>query len=107
MSHAIRTRSVNKVIALLKKLNGNVLTWWRQVHAGLVDSEEWAAGDDLRNLGSLAILWRLTTIPVFVSGPSSRADPRHVRNRRPTNNSNSRAMAAVRRLHGLTGFEGG
>ena len=43
-------------MALLKKLNVDVLTRWRQAHVMLVDSEEWAADDDLRNLPSLDIL---------------------------------------------------
>ena len=43
-------------MALLKKLNVDVLTGWRRPHVVLVDSEEWAADDDLHNLPSLDIL---------------------------------------------------
>ena len=43
-------------MALLKKLNDDVLTRWRQAHVMLVDSEEWAADDDLHNLPYLDIL---------------------------------------------------
>ena len=43
-------------MVLLKKLNVDVLTRWRQAHVVLVDSEEWAADNDLRNLPSLEIL---------------------------------------------------
>ena len=43
-------------MALLKKLNDGILTRWRQAHVMLVDSEEWAADDDLRNLPSLDIM---------------------------------------------------
>ena len=43
-------------MALLKKLNVDVLTGWRRPHVVLVDSEEWAADDDLRNLPSLDIM---------------------------------------------------
>ena len=43
-------------MALLKKLNVDVLTGCRRPHVVLVDSEEWAADDDLRHLPSLDIL---------------------------------------------------
>ena len=36
-SCAVRTRSVNKVMALLKKLNVDVVTRWRQAQVMLVD----------------------------------------------------------------------
>ncbi|KLO11520.1 hypothetical protein SCHPADRAFT_905943 [Schizopora paradoxa] len=55
-SRAIRTRSVGKVMALFKKLNIDVLTRWRDAHAMLVNSEEWAMDEDLQNLPSLDIL---------------------------------------------------
>ncbi len=43
-------------MALLKKLNVDVLTRWRDAHAMLVSSNDWAEDEDLQNLPSLDIL---------------------------------------------------
>lgn len=55
-SRSVRTRSVGKVMALFKKLNIDVLTRWRDAHAMLVNSDDWAVDEDLQNLPSLDIL---------------------------------------------------
>lgn len=41
---------------LFKQLGVDVLTRWRQAHAMVMDSEEWANDEDLRNLPTLDIL---------------------------------------------------
>ena len=41
---------------LFKQLNVDVHTRWRQAHAMLVDSDEWATDEELRGLPTLDIL---------------------------------------------------
>jgi pre-mRNA-processing factor 40 len=52
-SHA---RAISKVVSLFKDLQVDVLTKWRQAHQRLLDSPQWAADPELRQLPSLDIL---------------------------------------------------
>jgi pre-mRNA-processing factor 40 len=47
---------LTKVVSLLKDLQVDVLTKWREAHRRLLDSDEWQSDAELRALPSLDIL---------------------------------------------------
>ncbi|TRM60774.1 hypothetical protein BD626DRAFT_549493 [Schizophyllum amplum] len=55
-TRASRTRATQKVVALFKQLNIDVLTRWRTAHKMLLDSEAWNDDPELQKLPSLDIL---------------------------------------------------
>ncbi|KAI0065611.1 hypothetical protein BV25DRAFT_1913625 [Artomyces pyxidatus] len=53
---AARSRAITKLVALFKQLDVDVLTRWRTAHSMVLDSEEWAYDEELRQLPHLDIL---------------------------------------------------
>ncbi|KAI5824766.1 hypothetical protein K523DRAFT_420558 [Schizophyllum commune Tattone D] len=55
-TRAARTRATQKVVALFKQLDIDVLTRWRTAHKLLLDSDAWKEDPELQKLPSLDIL---------------------------------------------------
>ncbi|KAH7927890.1 hypothetical protein BV22DRAFT_1031361 [Leucogyrophana mollusca] len=55
-TRAARARSINKVVALFKQLDVDVLTRWRKAHELVIDSDEWQNDPELQKLPTLDIL---------------------------------------------------
>jgi pre-mRNA-processing factor 40 len=52
----MRTRNISKVVALLKELDVNVTTRWRNAQAQVMDSQQWTDDAELRQLAPLDML---------------------------------------------------
>ncbi|KAH7913872.1 hypothetical protein BJ138DRAFT_1133828 [Hygrophoropsis aurantiaca] len=55
-TRAARSRSINKVVALFKQLDVDVLTRWRKAHELVLDTDEWQNDAELQKLPTLDIL---------------------------------------------------
>ncbi|KAH8832897.1 hypothetical protein DL96DRAFT_1704945 [Flagelloscypha sp. PMI_526] len=55
-SRTLRTRSIQKVMSLFKKLDIDVTTRWRDAHKQVQATDEWRQDEDLRKLPDLDVL---------------------------------------------------